>query len=736
MCAMNKTPSIERSYINRELSWLGFNDRVLDQAYNEDIELLDRVKFLAITASNLDEFFMVRVGSLKLAVQKGRAISDPAGLSGPQQLAEIRKRVIEFNDRQDRCLLEHLDPELAKQGIVRLSNDSLNVERHEHLHRFFRNEIQSVIAPTATDQPENFPVLKGARLCVCVRLTASDSNQLWTTAQKEIKRNQERKGSSKKDLKTGEALFATERYVLIPMPISLERVVLLPSETGVEYIFLEDIVGLFIQELFPGEAVMEWTTLRVTRNADMDLDDDADDFVSEMKQLIDSREKSQCVRLRVAQTTSPKMLDFLMKALQVNEEDTYIAKGPLDLSSLFAIAGISGLGELKSQEWPAFPILELQEPSEIFDQIVKQDVIAFHPYQSFEPVVQFIEQAAMDPQVIAIKQTLYRTSRNSRIVKALAQAAENGKHVTAVVELKARFDEERNLDWAKFLEDAGVDVIYGITGFKVHAKIAIVVRRESTGIRRYVHIGTGNYNESTARLYCDVSLFTCDEQIGIDAVHAFNAITGLSTPQDLEKLRLAPLNLRETIHGLIQNEKQNATAGIKAAITIKVNSLVDQQLIDALYDASQAGVKVKLNVRGICCLRPGVPELSENIQVVSVVDRFLEHARILHFHHGGDDLLFITSADWMGRNLDRRIELLTPILDKNCRQKLFEVLKTYFKGNVNVWEIQANGSHKAVEAGKREPFRPQQRLYQMIGENFASHTDLKSSVFKAIRGKD
>ncbi|MEZ6096726.1 MAG: polyphosphate kinase 1 [Pirellulaceae bacterium] len=722
---MSKPQKNESRFINRELSWIEFNRRVLEQAMNPDVPLLERVKFLAITASNLDEFFMVRVGSLLYAIKNNRNSVDPAGLSPTKQLEAIRDQILEFNELQESCLRDQLDPALAAEGIVRLSAEHLTEDRLSHLREIYEEQIKSTFSPIAISNVGDTPVLKGARLCLCARIRSNKENSADSFAS--FVRADE-----------GQSIDgnAYERFVLIPLPVSLDRVVFLPSELGVEYIFIEEIAGLFLHELFPGEELLEWTTLRVTRNADFELDDDADDFLSEMKQFIDTRERSHCVRLRVAESTSDTMLNLLINALEIDKRNVYRASGPLDLSSLFSISGLSQFQDLRSADWPAVSVAELQKSPEFFDEIGRNDVMLLHPYQSFDPVVWFLEVAAADPQVIAIKQTLYRTSRNSRIVKALAAAAENGKHVTVIVELKARFDEERNLDWAEYLESAGVDVVYGVAGLKVHAKLAIVVRREVTGIRRYVHFGTGNYNESTASLYSDVSLLTSDPQLGIDAVHAFNAITGLSTPQDMEKLRIAPLNLRQTLVDLIQNEVQNAKAGGTAFIAAKFNSLVDPGIIDELYQASQAGVKIRLNVRGICCLRPGVPGLSDNIEVISVIDRFLEHSRILHFHHGGDNKVFITSADWMGRNLDRRVELLVPVQDEICKQALINCLDVYFSGNVNVWRIEQDGTHTRIEPGNAPAVRPQQVLYETICEKQESQRALSSLVFQPIRRKD
>jgi polyphosphate kinase len=455
-----------------------------------------------------------------------------------------------------------------------------------------------------------------------------------------------------------------------------------------------------------------------------------------MQQLINDRALSECVRLELSENASEEMRTFLQSALEVTEKETYLARGPLDLSALMALVNLPQFGTLRDPPWPPLQAPEFVDGTNIFETISKSDCLLMHPYQSYDPVIDFLKSAARDPRVLAIKQTLYRTSRDSKVVSALVEAAEAGKHVTVLVELKARFDEQRNINWAHRLERAGIDVIYGVSGLKTHAKLCIVVRREPTGIRRYVHFGTGNYNESTSLIYSDVSLLTCDTQLAIDAVHVFNAITGLSVPQTLEKLRLAPVDLRETILELIHIETMNARNGMPAEIVAKVNSLVDQQIIDAMYEASKAGVKIRLNIRGICCLRPGVKGLSENIRVVSIVDRFLEHSRILQFRHGGDQRVFISSADWMTRNLDRRIELLVPIEDDRCKQRLIAALEAYFRDNVSASETKHDGKYKRVSTKKKKDFRSQEWLYEESKTLLEDRTHPGSTVFRAHRSTD
>ncbi len=712
-------------YFNRELSWLAFNQRVLDLAVRETTPLLERVKFLAITASNLDEFFMVRVGGLKMVDAAGTEITDVLGWTAEKQLGKIRERVLEMNSAQSRCLLEQLEPALANFEIVRVTPDNLSESQHEYLWRRFQEETLSTIAPIAIENAANFPMLSGARLCLCVRLKNNPESRLGPLD-----------GSPPVSVEEA-ADRKVDRFVLLPLGRALSRIWAVPSELGFQYILLEDVIGMFLPEIFPTQEILEWTSLRITRNGDVEFDEDGRaDLLVGMTEMLEARRTSDCVRLEISASASEPIRSFLQDCVGASAAEVYPIEGPLALSDYFELSSIPGFKELKDEPWPPQPSSDFGPDKNIFDTIAAEDRLLYHPYQSYDPVIEFIKTAAEDPGVIAIKQTLYRTSRDSEIVEALKTAAGNGKNVTAIVELKARFDEARNIYWARHLELAGVDVIYGVQGLKTHAKICIVVRREPGGIRRYMHFGTGNYNESTARLYSDASLFTCDEQIGNDAVHFFNAITGLSVPQTLDKLAAAPINLRESLLELIQIETENASRDIGGQITVKVNSLVDKQLIDALYAASQAGVKIRLNVRGICCLVPGKKNLSENIKVISVVDRFLEHARIFHFEQGGDDRVFISSADWMGRNLNRRVELMTPVQDEGCKRRLMRILKSYFDDNVSATELQSDGAYVPVLARKKKgSFRSQEHLFQEACQIHAAHTNPKTTVFQPHRAE-
>lgn len=711
------------NYFNRELSWLSFNQRVLDQASRDVHPLLERVKFVAISAANLHEFFMVRVGGLDIVANSSDDIVDIAGWSANQQLEQIRARVREMNKAQSNCLLRELEPEMEKHGIHRLRVGDVSEAQREVLLKRFKDETMSMIAPIAVEDAESFPMLSGARLCMCVRLKTDISAQLGppTKATESVEEAADRKA---------------DRFVLLPFSRSQKRFWTLPSDEGYQYILFEDVVSMFLSEFFGEQLIMEASVFRITRNGDVALvEDERSDLLSGMQEMLDARRTSRCVRLELSDSTSLEMMEFLQAAIEVKPKDTYLIEGPLALSDYFALASIQGFKQLQDKPWPAQRSPDFADGDNIFDAIKSGDKLLYHPYQSYDPVVEFVQAAANDPDVIAIKQTLYRTSSDSKIVQALEQAAAKGKHVTAIVELKARFDEERNIFWARHLEDAGVDVIYGVRGLKTHAKMSLVVRREPTGIKRYMHFGTGNYNEATARIYSDVSLFTCDEQMGYDAVQLFNAITGLSVPQVMDKLIAAPINLRETLLEMIQLETVAAKNGNSAFIRAKVNSLVDKEIIDALYKASQAGVKIRLNVRGICCLIPGKKDLSENIKVISVVDRLLEHARIFHFEHGGDELLFISSADWMGRNLDRRVELMIPVENPNSKARLTRILKSYFDDNFSGMELQTDGTYQPVVKKKKKGLvRSQKNLYDEACQLHAAHSNPQSTVFDPVRG--
>ena len=715
-------------YLNRELSWLAFNQRVLDQAFEEKVPLLERLKFLAISAANLDEFVMVRVGGLKLVEQQGSAKLDIAGLTPSQQLEQIGQRMQTMYETQTRCLSE-LEKELRDNGIIRLRPEDLSDTQREYLARQFETELSAAAAPLAVENSYGFPMLAGTRLCLCVKLKA-DPEQIISPNQSVLPNSETEE--------TERPAKSQVRYALVPLGRALSRIWSVPGSESFSYMFLEEVFGMFLSDMFGGQEVIEWAPFRVTRNGDVEIDEDnREDLMIDMQEMLKARETSQCVRLEISASASRELTEFLCKAVGLDDRgnDVFAIEGPLALKDLFAICGMKGFNHIKDVPWPPQPVLELTRRANLFSQIATEDRLLIHPYQSYDPVVEFVRAAAEDPQVISIKQTLYRASENSAIATALEDAAVAGKHVTCIVELKARFDEARNIQWAKRLELAGVDVIYGIQGLKTHAKVCIVVRKERTGIRRYVHFGTGNYNESTAKLYSDISLFTCDEQLGMDAVHFFNAITGLSVPQTLGKLSAAPINLRETLLEMISIEIENQKKEGAGLIIAKLNSLVDKEIIDALYDASRAGVEIRLNVRGICCLLPGKKGISENITVISIVDRLLEHARVFFFRHGGDDRVFISSADWMGRNLDRRVELLVPVENDQAKRRLIGMLDAYFADNTNASSLQDDGDYQRVAASlkKKRQFRSQEALYQEAHQIYQAFADRRTTVFDPIR---
>jgi polyphosphate kinase len=669
-------------FFNRELSWLEFNQRVLDEARDDTVPLLERLKFLAITCTNLDEFFMVRVGGLHALIEQGLTSPDPSGLTPAEQLAAIGCRVRQIVKDQYACFLSEIEPKLAEAGIKRLRPPELNERQAKSVEQFFDNEVFSVLTPMAVSGQDHFPLLANLTLNLCVQLKpAADAPQV-------------------------------PRFAVIPLSRSLPRMLTLGSDRGHAYILLEDVARRHLSRFFPGEEIVAAAEFRITRNADFALRDDlAPDLLAGMEGILAARKRGQCVRLEIASGASKEIVQFLQSALEIEESDVLVVPGPVDLSGLAPLTERPGLETLKYEPWPPQAAPEIEAGASLFSVLSRRDVLLYHPYQSFDPVQRLVEEAAADPDVLAIKQILYRTSRASPIVAALAKAAQRGKHVTAIVELKARFDEARNIEWARNLEEAGVQVIYGIKGLKTHAKVCIVVRREPHGIVRYVHFGTGNYNEITARLYTDASLLTSNEELGADAVSFFSAIAGYSQPQRFRKIEAAPIGLRQRLLELIDGETQRQQQGQHAAIDVKVNSLVDPELIGALYAASQAGVRVRMNVRGVCCLRPGVKDLSENITVISIVDRFLEHARILRFHHGGDDLVFLSSADWMPRNLDRRIELLVPVEDATCKSRLISILEACFDDTVKARQLDSDGNYHRVKSRRRRR-RSQEVLYE------------------------
>jgi polyphosphate kinase len=691
-------------FLNRELSWLEFNQRVLDEATDENLPLLERLKFLAITDSNLDEFFMVRVGGLQMLRKRRHTKRDPAGLTAVQQLKAVSERVHQMAADQSRCFLDQLEPALAAAGIQRAAPGRLTDDQQTVVQKIFDSEVFPIYTPMAVHADAEFPLLINKSLNMCVRLAPAEDGE-------------------------------PPRFAIVPFGSSPTRMFRLPADEGYQYILLEDLVCLFIDRFFAGETVLEAVPFRLTRNADLSVrEDQAADLLAGMEEILDARKESDCVRLEVAESCSRPTLAFLKSALGVGGDDVFPTRGPLDLSAWMSLSGISGFDDLKYDPWPPRKSPDVEPTGCLFEMVQRKAILLSLPYESFEPVVRLIDQAADDPGVLAIKMILYRTSRNSAIVAALERASESGKHVTALVELKARFDEARNIGWAKALEQAGVQVIYGVKGLKTHAKICIIIRREAHGIQRYVHFATGNYNEVTAKLYCDVGFLTCDEELAADATSFFNAISGYSVPQQYRKIAAAPYSLRDRLLDLIDGEIDRRERGQRASIMAQVNSLSDPKLIQALYRASRAGVRVDLNVRGICCLRPGVPGLSENIRVVSLLDRYLEHSRILYFYHGGAEQVYISSADWMQRNLDKRVELLVPVEDTANRQRLIAILKSYARDNVKARRLLADGTYQRQRPGKDgRKHRHQEHLYRLASEAEKMLEQSQRTVFRPHR---
>lgn len=658
-------PFSDHHFFNRELSWLAFNERVLDEAARDDLPVLERVKFLAISASNMDEFFMVRVGALQFLREQGRRAKDCSGLTPSQQWDQIHERTVAFIARQHELLKQNLVPMLAEKGIRRLTTAELNPSQRTNLEEHFMEHIFPVLSPIAIEEG------------VLPSIPALHINVLCSVAAE------------------GEEGGSSQRLVLVSVPGSLPRHVIVPDAEGVQYAYvnLEDVLGLFLHRYFPSENVAATARFRVSRNSDIAADDEnVSDLVSEMEGILDKRLQSAAIRIEIEEGAKRELVSAIRLMCEASKAQTFTIPGELDLSAYFGIAGLPGFDDLKVDAWQSQTPPQIEPGESMFEVIKRGDLILHHPYESFEPVVKLIEEAAADPNVIAIKQILYRTARNSRVVAALIKAAEAGKQVTVLVELKARFDEARNLDRANDLLNAGAQIIYGVRGLKTHAKVCLIMRRESGHLVRYMHFGTGNYNEATSKLYTDISYLTSRADYGSDASAFFNTVTGRSRFVHFQKLSMAPFGLRERLITMIRSETERARQGESAEIMLKMNSLEDREMIEALYDASQVGVKIRLNVRGICCLRPGVKGLSENISVVSIIDRNLEHARIYIFRQGGRHVVFISSADFMNRNLSKRVELLVPIEDKEARKRLIHILETHFTDTARGRVLRSDGT--------------------------------------------
>ena len=698
------------SFINRELSWLEFNQRVLDQGNRESLPLLERLKFLAITASNLDEFFQVRVGGLHLMRVSGSHKRGISGLTPSQQLTAVRTRAKVMIEDQYNLLNKELLPALQQEGLQLLDTSAISPTQHEALASRFQDSIFPLLTPLAYDEDTSMANLPAMRIILACELESLSEN--------------------------------STRTVFIPLPDGISRFIQLPtsevagSTPHQNVILTEDLISAFSGELFPDEKIIATMPFRITRNGDIAVqEEDAIDLAGEMEEVLAARKTSNTVRLELPATGPSRIKSMVREITGAGSSETYAVDGPLALTDFMSLAFSPGYDHLRDEPWQPQPSPDIDPGESIFDTLADHDVLLNHPYESFEPVLRFVEEAADDPATIAIKQVLYRTASDSRIIDALIKAANNGKQVTVLIELKARFDEARNLMRADELQRAGVQIVYGVKGLKTHAKICLVIRNEDGQLKRYTHLGTGNYNESTARLYTDISYLTSRPAYGADASLFFNAVTGRSKLTRFSKLVPAPTHMKPRLLELIAAEGKRAKNGEPASITAKVNSLQDEEIIKALYQASKDGVAIKLNIRGICCLKTATGsrgrKQANNIEVVSVIDRYLEHARIFSFHHGGNPLLFIASADWMTRNLDKRVELMIPIEDKTCRKRLLTILESAFKDNCNSYQILEDGTSRQIIKKKgQKRFRMQEQLQNQAHKSAKARAHQRSTTFE------
>ncbi len=680
-------------YINREISWLEFNQRVLDQAVRRDLPLLERVKFLSISASNLDEFFQVRVGGLTLRRQSGKGGRDLAGLSNAEQLELIRERTVTMVEDQYRLMGEELLPLLKASGLAPYSMEELSETQHEVLEEHFHANIAPLLTPLAMEV-EQPPVLPNLSLILGLSLLPPPM----------------------------EDDAPPPRFVAVTLPDALPRRVHSACLGKEGYVLLEDVVATFIGTLFPGEHILCQSPFRVTRNGDIAVEEEeGGDFAQEMEAVLVARKFSDCVRLELPAACSPAFAQQIAAITSAAPEAIYRVSGPLRLVDFGKLAFEPGHDSLKIKPWRSCTPEGVDPALSMFENIAQGDILIYNPYESYEPVVKLVEEAANDPNVIAIKQVLYRTAHHSRFISALCRAAEAGKQVTVLVELKARFDEGHNLAQAERLQRAGVQVVYGVKGFKTHAKVLLIVRRENGILRRYCHFGTGNYNESTARIYSDLSLLTANENLGADASQFFNSITGLTRLTPFRRLYPSPAMMKDKLLSLMEGEVRRAERGEKAQIRAKMNSLNDEDIMAALERASAAGVDIELNVRGICCWVPGTEKGRAHTRIVSIVDRYLEHARIFCFNNGGHPLVYIASADWMGRNLNRRVELMVPIEEPALAKRVQGILDACFRDNTQACLIQPDGSSRPVGRRKKDkPYAMQAGLQRLAQQQAAA----------------
>lgn len=693
------------NFTNRELSWLEFNQRILGEARDRKNPLFERMKFLSITASNLDEFFMVRIASLKDMVNAGYQKKDIAGMTAQEQLGALNEKMQAFCEKQYTTYNRALLPKLSEEGLEIISFSELSEKEMDFLEEYFHKNIYPVLTPMAIDSSRPFPLIQNKTLNIAALIKS---------------RNKDKKEKKEYDIAT------------VQVPSVLPRVILLPQKDGPKrkcrVILLENVIEHYLDVLFLNHEIICSAPYRIMRNADLSIDeDDAEDLLKEIEKSLKMRQWGEVIKFEYEERMDKRLVKYLKKQFKVHSCDMYAFNGPLDLTFLMKCYGIEGFEDLKEAPYIPQKNKKLRADKNIFNQIRKGDVLLHHPYESFDPIVAFIKQAAEDENVLAIKQTLYRVSGHSPIIAALAQAAENGKQVTVLVELKARFDEENNINWARKLEKAGCHVIYGLVGLKTHCKIALVVRREADGIRRYVHLGTGNYNDSTAKLYTDTGMFTCRNAVGEDATAVFNMLSGYSEPANWNQLIVAPIWMKKRFLEMIARETQNAKEGKPAKIIAKCNSLCDRKIILALYEASCAGVQIDLIVRGICCLVAGKPGVSENIRVRSIVGTFLEHARIFYFYNDGNEEVYMGSADWMPRNLDRRVEIVFPVEAPDLKEKAKHILDVQLRDTLKAHCLLEDGTYRKVDRRGKEAVEAQKTFCE---EAIAAANESKEKVRK------
>ena len=698
--AAARRPFHPSHFLNRELSWLEFNQRVLDEARDSKNPLLERLKFFCIVSSNLDEFFEIRVAGLKQQMESDTVERSADGLTATEAFRAVTRRIRQMVDDQYTCWNRDIMPSLARHGIRLLGMEQVSNSVREWLTDYYYNEVRPVLTPMAIDPAHPFPQLLNKSLNIIVQV----------------------------ELVMGGRLI--KNLAVVQVPRVLPRVVELPSDEGrKDYLMLGHLIGFYLADLFPAAKILGYWHFRVTRNSELYIDEEeAANLLKAVESELHNRRKGDAVRLEVDAQCPPPICKALLNTLRITKDDLYLIDGPLNPTRLMVIAESDHWPSLRYPPFVAPLAPPLAEERDVFAAIRKQDLLLHHPYDNFQSIVDFLEQAAADPDVLAIKQTLYRTGGDPRIVGALMTAVNNGKQVTAVVELRARFDEANNIQWARQLEEAGVQMVYGLVGYKIHAKVTLVVRREDKQLRRYVHLSTGNYNPNTARLYTDISLLTCDRDFGEDATNLFNLLTGICQYQGMRKLMVSPFDLHSRMLELIQRETRNAAEGLPARIIAKMNSLVDERIIEALYRASHAGVKIDLVVRGICCLRPGLKGISENITVRSIVDRFLEHSRIFYFENAGRPEIFLSSADWMPRNFFRRIEIAFPVEDGVLHDRLSaEILRITLADNTKARFLQPEGLYSHPAPGRGEKGTRSQFEFVRLANKPGSKTLSKAS---------